>query len=447
MNSILCLSIRLLDSLPEFHGQSGDGEPEWPPSPLRVFQALVAAAGRWREERFKTSSLFALEWLERQLPPQIVSPSIRTGVAIRIAVPNNDMDSVANAWAKGLEPRKQSSELKTLKPVRPTRPVVSDDEPAKIYYLWSLSDPDFENHKQTLFALVRSVTHLGWGIDMVATNASVLSGVDADDLPGERWHPVDPLNAIGLRVPAKGTLDALIDKHDAFLSRLGLEEYSSVPPLTAYRIVGYRRTTDSPHLPTAAFSLRKIDASGFRSFNSAIWGVKVAGMVRHAAKLTSKAQGWPDEKVARFVLGHGEPMGQSPAPVLGPRLAFIPLPTIAPRGRRGLVVESVRRVLITVLNGEGTDEIRDLERLLPGVDMISEQENKPIARLARLLPPDDVLGRYCGGPSATWATVTPRHPSGLRRPSETKEEVTPSGQQRGGEAGRRGHQVGPRQAR
>src|SRR6185437_13089146 len=50
MSSALCLTLRFLDSVPRFHGRGDDGNPEWPPSPLRFFQALVsAAATRWRE--------------------------------------------------------------------------------------------------------------------------------------------------------------------------------------------------------------------------------------------------------------------------------------------------------------------------------------------------------------------------------------------------------------
>lgn len=37
-----CASFTLLDAA--FHGRGDDGEPEWPPSPLRAFQALRAAA-------------------------------------------------------------------------------------------------------------------------------------------------------------------------------------------------------------------------------------------------------------------------------------------------------------------------------------------------------------------------------------------------------------------
>src|ERR1700730_13175967 len=40
--SHFCLSVTFHDC--RFHGRRDNGEPEWPPSPLRLFQSLVAAA-------------------------------------------------------------------------------------------------------------------------------------------------------------------------------------------------------------------------------------------------------------------------------------------------------------------------------------------------------------------------------------------------------------------
>ena len=49
MTTYFCISVRFL--LPYSHGRDENDEPEWPPSPLRAFQAIVAAsAGRWNEQ-------------------------------------------------------------------------------------------------------------------------------------------------------------------------------------------------------------------------------------------------------------------------------------------------------------------------------------------------------------------------------------------------------------
>ena len=44
MPSHFCLSVCFLDAA--FHGRGDSGKSEWPPSPHRVFQALVAAGAR-----------------------------------------------------------------------------------------------------------------------------------------------------------------------------------------------------------------------------------------------------------------------------------------------------------------------------------------------------------------------------------------------------------------
>ena len=63
----LCISVHFLGG--EFHGRGDHGEPEWPPSPLRLFQALVAAGARLDEGTGQE----ALQWLERQPAPSIVA--------------------------------------------------------------------------------------------------------------------------------------------------------------------------------------------------------------------------------------------------------------------------------------------------------------------------------------------------------------------------------------
>ncbi len=55
MPYFFCITVRFLDSA--FHGRGDRGKPEWPPSPLRLFLALIAAAAaRWREAAFQKVS-------------------------------------------------------------------------------------------------------------------------------------------------------------------------------------------------------------------------------------------------------------------------------------------------------------------------------------------------------------------------------------------------------
>ena len=100
MPSYLCLSVNFL--APAYHGRRDGGAPEWPPSPLRLFQALVAAsAARWGERHQLAYAQPALRWLEQQSPPEIVAPQSEPSTGYRLSVPNNAMDIVARAWARG----------------------------------------------------------------------------------------------------------------------------------------------------------------------------------------------------------------------------------------------------------------------------------------------------------------------------------------------------------
>src|SRR5947209_4147283 len=95
----LCISTRFLSST--YHGRIDAGEPEWPPSPLRLFQSLVAVAANGGGCALPSGVDIALRWLERQRPPTIIAPPAVRGAGHRLSVPNNAMDIVARAWSRG----------------------------------------------------------------------------------------------------------------------------------------------------------------------------------------------------------------------------------------------------------------------------------------------------------------------------------------------------------
>jgi CRISPR-associated protein Csb2 len=397
MPSWLRLSVTFLDPVPAFHGRGDAGEPEWPPSPLRVFQALVAAAAcRWREAQFQERARPALEWLQRQDAPLVIAPLHHVGAAVRLAVPNNDLDVVATAWAKRQEPKKQPSELKTMKPVRPTRMVNGN----VIHYLWSLddADADFMKHRETLSASARSMTHLGWGIDMVAADAAAISEADAEKLPGECWRPVEDSSAKGCRVPTAGTLDALIQRHEAFLNRLGPNSFNPVPRLSAFRLVGYRRTTDVPGRPHVALKLLHpvLDRPAWFSATRANW---VAAMARHAT--ANGAEHQPQDWVESYVHGH-----RSTKEDTKPRFSYLPLPTIEHRREGGRVVGGIGRVIIAELVQASASCLSWARQMLPGQFLIDPESAERRAMLAPLNESDWVLRQFTNS-SNTWATVTP----------------------------------------
>ena len=79
MSAYFCLAFRFLDQA--FHGRGDGSHREWPPSPLRAFQALVASAARQHAGTLAPSALAALKWLESQQPPSLSRLSALRGLA------------------------------------------------------------------------------------------------------------------------------------------------------------------------------------------------------------------------------------------------------------------------------------------------------------------------------------------------------------------------------
>jgi len=394
MQSYLCLTVRFLQ--PYYHGRTDNSEPEWPPSPLRVFQAFVsAAATRWREAQFRDYAAPSLYWLERQNAPSVVAPvGEPAGMKYRLYVPDNTGDKAAVSWSRG-----DTTKIikRTEKDVRPTHL----RNGASVHYLFPLAG-DSCPHFDILVAAARSITHLGWGVDMVAGNASIISEEEEAKLPGERWRSTEDTSTDGYRVPIEGTLDALMEKHAAFLDRIGPEGFNPVPPLSVFRVIGYLRTTEPAQRPFAAFSILKPDASGLRSFDTTRRTRDVAGMVRHAVADTALRHGWSNEQINVFV--HGKtPDGERPASgeKSPDRFLYLPLPTINHALGR---VESIRRVLIAA-PAHCREQIAWVRRALAGEEL--KIGNGATAALVTILAGSDWVLRQYVGEATTWSTVTP----------------------------------------
>jgi len=412
MTNSLCYSVRFLQ--PHGHGRGDGGEPEWPPSPLRLFQALVAAAAaRWNERQRLVYAKPALEWLEAQAPPLVVAAAgLTSDVRTQFYVPDNTADLLVPQFKRGVV---DATSKRTEKVVRPTH--LSGDA---VHYLYPLP-PEGCPHLEVLKAAARSITHLGWGIDMVAGDAAVISQEEADQLPGHRWRVVQS-GGSPLRVPNPGTLVDLMRKYEAFLSRLSADGFRPVPPLSCFHVVQYHAPT-VPGLgdvvrPMAAFEIhRTIEDQGanagrsrFRPFHPVRRVATVAGMVRNAVAAVADKLGHPKEWVDEHVLGHGD--GKHGQATTRQRLMFLPLPSITPVG-----VSGIRRVL--VVGWPGFD-ITPFRRLLNGHYLIDEATTQPAAMLAHLATSDRSVSPFTK-PSRMWITVTPvilpgyDDPDGLRR--------------------------------
>ncbi|MDP2320182.1 MAG: type I-U CRISPR-associated protein Csb2 [Acidobacteriota bacterium] len=401
MNRHLVLSFRLLS--PWFHGRGDEGAPEWPPSPLRAFQAVVAAAARTGALE---SARGALAWLEQRAAPLIIAPeAVEGAVGYRLSVPHNEMDLVGKQWSRGDEGN--APEHRAMKQVRPQRL----PEDAVVHYAWQLDDD--ASAAPVLIAAVRGVVALGWGVDLVVGDGAVVDGARLAGLSATAkvWEPRSDGRRM-LRAPIGGTLDDLERRHAAFLARTSFADPTLRPPaaLSSFAITNYARA-DHPRLSDiAGFTLMRVESDNFRAFDTARRGMAVAGMLRHAVRTAAERAGWDEARVNASVLGHGN--GEEA------RLLLVPVPSIEPRGGGAETVGAVRRVMVFSTNARSTDTAW-AARVLGGMDLIDEKTGEVQAVLAAASRDDRVLKRYVSE-SSTWATVTPvllpghDDPGGLR---------------------------------
>src|ERR1017187_3096429 len=112
-----------------------DEELDWPPSPARLHQALMAAAltglPPGNEQSLAGSALEALRWLEQQPPPNIVVSALsedpEAAARFRLAIPQNN--PAKNDLTK-------TSIL--LAPTLRRRAVGRSSGPLKVDYVWRL---------------------------------------------------------------------------------------------------------------------------------------------------------------------------------------------------------------------------------------------------------------------------------------------------------------------
>ena len=400
--------MRFMDKL--CHARGEYGEPEWPPSPLRLYQSLVASAAGIANERRKIKQYAeSLRWLENQPAPTIVAPAAEVAPSkYRLYVPDNIGDTVAKSWSAGRPAT--IADYRAEKDVQPMRL-----ESETVHYLYALA-AGLCPYLADIQRLTRSVTHLGWGIDLVVGNAEIQNDLASDALVGERWVAHDREAQQGSRIPMHGTIDDLGRRHEAFLNRLTIDDrdnssFAPVPPLRVFRKVQYRRATDVPTLPIAAFSFLRADDGKFKTFNPTARTYRVADAMRYATKIAAEKSQKSSQFIAETVLGHGESRGKTHEAVKTFRLAYLPLPTIEYRADKSgawrfSAVRALRRGIITTFSSTEGDSIQWVRRALTGADVTADwiEDSPPILSL---LPDDDRQIRHFTAKSSTWTTVSP----------------------------------------
>jgi len=415
MSNYLCITVTFLD--PRFHGRADGGEPEWPPSPLRLMQAIVAANG----DRVGIDGELdrALEWLESQAPPLIVAPSVEVGEPYCLSVPNNAMDIVGRAWSRGNyfgRGDTNPATHRTMKTIRPIRLIWGDT----VHYLWEMKEslPDDDPPIKPLIRAAKRMIALGWGVDLVAGHADCISAAQFRTLPGERWLPAVSRNVAALRTPVPGTLDDLRRRYGAFLHRIGEGGFTPVAPLTRFTVSGYRRPADPVSRPHTIFELRHDDGSFCRYPQWKL--MHIAGMVRHLAKeemLQSPPADADGGWVERYVVGHRAPHDRDHR-----QLSYLPLPSIG----HGHADHAVRRVMIAAPVGDDA-WLEHLALRLAGKQLEPERGDEfgPQGPPTLIRVYRDSVARHYTDTANHWASVTPVILPGHddRRPAKTRKLI------------------------
>lgn len=411
MSEYVCLSAKFLDS--RFHGRYGGGEPEWPPSPLRFYQAIVAA----NSDQIGSNENFvrAMKWLEKQPAPIIIAPRCEVGTPYCLSVPNNVMDLVGRAWARGNyfgSGDANPATHRTMKNFHPIRMVEGDT----VHYLWQLNQTtDDSGHIQPLISAVRRIVALGWGIDLVVGHGCTINSASLNNLNGELWLP-DASNALkSLRVPNSNTFEALLRNYDLFLKRIKGSSFMPVNALSDFQLTGYARANDPEKRPFAVFELRHDDGS-FNPYPQRQL-VHISGMVRHLAKelmLQSPPPGVEPDWVERYVAGHrkeGDPRHR--------QFSYLPLPSIGHQHADQLV----RRVMICAPPGDNA-WLEHLAKRIAGHRLQPERrdafgKNGPPTMVH--IQSDNMVRSYTRATNK-WASVTPLILPGHddRKPAKTR---------------------------
>lgn len=232
MTASLLVAVRFHEG--RYHGQGDgfDGASGWPPSPGRLFQALVAGAACGA--RLPPKDERALKWLERLNPPRIAAPAARQGRTTKLFVPNNDLDAVGGDPAR-------VSEIRVSKQWRPC----FFDQEQPILYVW-----DFESglaEAKQVCDIASRLYQLGRGIDMAWASGRVVDREEAGELLDAHPGPLRTPRANGeTATPHRGSLDSLIERYRRKRARLTTEvtgrrslQLFAQPPKASFRHTGY----------------------------------------------------------------------------------------------------------------------------------------------------------------------------------------------------------------
>ena len=376
-----------------YHGENDrfDGVDGWPPSPGRVFQAMVAAAARGASIRAEDRE--ALTWLECIDPPRIAAPPARRGQSVKLFVPNNDLDSV------GGDPQR-ASKIRDAKQWRPW----FFDHIHPVLYCWDFGSG--LRQAERICAIAARLYQLGRGIDMAWSSGHVLARDDADALLGSHPGPIRRPTGVGATAtPCHGTFASLAKRYEKNRTRFTQisingkpRQQFTAPPNPSFARTGY----DSPprylhfeiRTSKGSFAPQPLSAAA-----SLLTGLRDRAAWRLREKLPERGA-----EFERLVVGRGAgPMD------LARRVRLMPVPSIGHLESDLLI----RRLTIKV-PAACPIGAEDLEWAFAGLRPLDANTGEALPGILQSKGDSDMADRFLGSALA-FRSVTPVALSGCAR--------------------------------
>lgn len=355
------------------------GTGDWPPSPARLFQAVIAGTGL--AGPLHDSDKAALRWLEGLGPPIIAAPRGEEGQRVQYFVPRNDRDLA------GLD----SAAIADLRMAKVTQPRLFHAH-VPFVYAWRIRDDDARSsHARRVRELAENLYQLGQGFDMAWARGEILDEAAFEarlwEHGGEVHRPTHRARGgVTLLTPARGSLDSLEAQHLARSGQFrddGRRVVLARAPRPTFDAVAYG--APAAHL---LFELRPINAT--RGF--APWRLtEVASLIR---EIRSRAvhqlrDALSDRSIEIDKAFGAEPAGEDPP------IRILPVPSVYP----DLVI---RRVLVEVAADCGLSA-GDVEWAFTGIELRGRAVLVATVDDAMLRRQDGIVAGY----HKDWRTLTP----------------------------------------
>ncbi len=378
-----------------FHDGRYHGSGEWPPSPARLFQALVA--GTACGEGLSEDALLAFKWLESLDAPAIAAPPAFAGQGFKTFVPNNDLDAV------GGDPVR-IGEIRAGKVIRPH----TFDAAVPLLYAWTFEpSADAERHARAICGIADNLYQLGRGVDMAWATGKVFDEADARlrASGGVQWRPNQGSGGAELSCPRPGSLASLTERFKAMRRRfrtIGAGKKTSQlfaqAPKPDFRQVRY----NSP----SVFLLFEIRNSGSFAPQLLERVVALTEKVRDLAVKRLKASAWRrddpkrETQADRIIIGRDSHEADKAR-----RIRIAPLPSIG----HAQTERSIRRVLVAV-PPDCPMATGDIAWAFSGLVLADPETGEVPDDTAELVAAsDDTMLTHYGieGAARLWRTVTP----------------------------------------